>query len=521
MKTVLNLKSSEALKYFMETSNYCSLPLPLYFNFQTILDSVESIPEEELNKCIKNRTPSKFDGVNYSILISKNGKYSFRQLSVANPFLYCLLARTITKIDNWNLIMNKFKEFKNPKIEVSSMPVQKDKNDKNRAATTIRNWWESIEQRTIELSMEYKYMFITDITDCYSSIYTHTIEWAILGKKAAKANKNMGKNKKEGKENDKKDHDKSVGCLIDEYIRAMQYGQTNGIPQGSVLFDFIAEIVLGYADLELTKQLEKESIEKYKILRYRDDYRIFSNSKEEIEKIVLNLHKVLADLNFKMNPSKTLLTEDILEHAIKPDKLYRITHNYICKEIFTLQDELYNILLISKTYQNSGTICKLLSNIGVRIEKMNKIKGNIQVLIAILTEIIMKNPAVLPQAITCISRLIQVIAINNNKMDNTDNIINNIIYNIYNRLSSLPNIGYIQIWMQRLTYKYKILAKEYDEPLCKLVQNEEVKELWNLEWLEPSLRDKISLSSICDKEKRDSMSQTIKTEETVIFSDSY
>ena len=479
----------------MEASNYCSLPLPLYFNFQPILDSVESITEEELNKCVKECKGLKVDRVNYSILISKNGKYSFRQMSVANPFLYCLLARTITKIDNWKLIKDKFsREFENKRIEVSSIPVLKDKNDKNRAATTIRNWWESIEQRTIELSMEYKYMFITDITDCYSSIYTHTIEWAILGKKAAKENNKS----------------KSVGSLIDKYIRKMQYGQTNGIPQGSVLFDFIAEMVLGYADLVLAKHLEEQNIEEYKILRYRDDYRIFSNSKEEIEKIVLNLHKVLADLNFKMNPSKTLLTEDILEHAIKPDKLYRITHNYICKEIFTLQDELYNILLISKTYQNSGTICKLLSNIGVRIEKMNKIKGNIQVLIAILTEIIMKNPAVLPQAITCISSLIQ---------RTTKNKRNNIIDNIYNRLSSLPNIGYIQIWMQRLTYK--VLAKEYDEPLCKLVQDEEIKELWNLEWLEPSLRNKISLSSICDREKRDSMSPTIKTDETMIFSNSY
>ena len=519
MKTVLDLESSEALKYFMEASNYCSLPLPLYFNFQPILDSVESITEEELNKCVKECKGLKVDRVNYSILISKNGKYSFRQMSVANPFLYYLLARTITKIDNWKLIQDKFSnEFKNPKIEVSSIPVQKEKNDKNRVATTIRNWWESIEQRTIELSMEYKYMFITDITDCYSSIYTHTIEWAILGKESAKENRNT--DKRENKKNDK-ENNKSVGSQIDEYIRGMQYGQTNGIPQGSVLFDFIAEIVLGYADLELTKLLEKQNIKEYKILRYRDDYRIFSNSKEEVEKIVLNLHKVLAGLNFKMNPSKTLLTEDILEHAIKPDKLYRITHNYICKEIFTLQDELYNILLISKTYQNSGTICKLLSNIGVRIEKMNKIKGNIQVLIAILTEIIMKNPAVLPQAITCISSLIQVIAINNDKRNNTDNIINNIIDNIYNRLNLLPNIGYIQIWMQRLTYKVLDKKYEYDEPLCKLVQDEEIKELWNLEWLEPSLRNKISLSSICDRVKRDSMSPTIKTDETMIFSNSY
>lgn len=40
----------------------------------------------------------------------------------------------------------------------------------------------------------------------------------------------------------------------------MQYGQTNGIPQGSVLFDFIAEIVLGYADLLLYEDLQKKEL---------------------------------------------------------------------------------------------------------------------------------------------------------------------------------------------------------------------------------------------------------------------
>lgn len=64
----------------------------------------------------------------------------------------------------------------------------------------------------------------------------------------------------------------------------MQYKQTNGIPQGGVLFDFIAEMVLGYSDLLLYEELQRIGITDYKILRYRDDYRIFSNSKEELEK---------------------------------------------------------------------------------------------------------------------------------------------------------------------------------------------------------------------------------------------
>lgn len=84
----------------------------------------------------------------------------------------------------------------------------------------------------------------------------------------------------------------------------MQYGQTNGNPQGSVLFDFIAELVLGYVDSLLSKKLTDESITEYKIWRYRDDYRIFSNKKDEPEKIAFQLQTIFADLNFQLNAKK-------------------------------------------------------------------------------------------------------------------------------------------------------------------------------------------------------------------------
>ena len=86
--------------------------------------------------------------------------------------------------------------------------------------------WEQIVQKSLELSLEFSYIYHTDITDCYCSIYTHSIPWAIHSKKYAKKHKN-----------DKK----LVGNVIDNHIRAMSYGQTNGIPQGSVLCRFIVK----------------------------------------------------------------------------------------------------------------------------------------------------------------------------------------------------------------------------------------------------------------------------------------
>ncbi len=98
-------------------------------------------------------------------------------------------------------------------MPVVSLSEQKDK------AEQVSHWWHSVEQRSIELSLEYDYLIETDITDCYGAIYTHSIAWALHTKTTAK----------------QKRTDKSLlGNIIDAHIQDMRHGQTNGIPQGQV-----------------------------------------------------------------------------------------------------------------------------------------------------------------------------------------------------------------------------------------------------------------------------------------------
>ncbi len=304
--TVLDLSTTKALDYFMLSSNYSTIPFPKYIDFQPILDFVRvKIERRDWRVCLKDSSkfPSDYDNVSYRLLINKDGKYAYRPLQLVNPYLYYFLAREITKGQNWKFLKKRFTEFRNEKCEVVSIPMMKSSKDKSSSAASVRSWWENIEQRSIELSLEYKYIFITDITNCYPSIYTHSFSWALHGMQYAKEHRN----------------ERNLGKLIDEFIMGMQYGQTNGIPQGGVLFDFLAEIVLGYADMLLYEELQKDGIVDYKILRYRDDYRIFSNSKEEIEKILIKLQIVLTRLNFQINSSKTRLSEDIVESSVKED----------------------------------------------------------------------------------------------------------------------------------------------------------------------------------------------------------
>ena len=235
--------------------------------------------------------------MNHRLLSNKDGKYSWRPIELVHPALYVSLVNRITHPDNWKTICSLFQDFQEaPHITCLSLPVESltPQTDK---ATQITGWWKDVEQKSIELSLDYEILMRTDIVDCYSSIYTHSIAWAIHTKKEAK--------------NSREDQG-LIGNFIDTYIQCMSEGQTNGIPQGSVLMDFIAEMVLGYADRELEQRVEAQKVVDYRVLRYRDDYRIFVNTQKEGEVILKCLTEVMIALGLKLNPEKTSTNSEVI-----------------------------------------------------------------------------------------------------------------------------------------------------------------------------------------------------------------
>ena len=91
-------------------------------------------------------------------------------------------------------------------------------------------------------------------------------------------------------------------------------------PKESVLMDFIAEMVLGYADSKLSARILAEKIGEYQILRYRDDYRIFVNNPQDGERILKCLTEVMIDLGLKLKPEKTRASSEVISSSIKEDK---------------------------------------------------------------------------------------------------------------------------------------------------------------------------------------------------------
>lgn len=499
MKTILELTNVKAKKYFLESENYCNMQFPKYIDFKPILDYVQDIIGKRDLNSIKKSNPEKYDDVNYKIIVKKDSLYSYRSIQLINPYLYYLLVKEITTKRAWDEIKNRFIVLSVPNIEVASIPKVKDKKDKSHLSVSVSSWWESVEQRSLELALSYRYMFVTDIANCYASIYTHAVAWAMMDKNEAK---------------EKAQNRDLLGNKIDYYLRCMQYGQTNGITQGSVLSDFIAEIILAYTDKELSDKLNKENIKDYHIIRYRDDYRVYSNSKEEIERIAFYLQETLSEFNFHLNAKKTYLTEDIISNSIKPDKLnyifegpiYRESYKRIYTTLSSLQQEALFIHQFSKRYPNSGILLKLLNTFFKRLNTKIANCGNLDVLISIFTEVAFFSPKTYKVIIAIISKLISKIETSKQQQ---------IVSAIYEKFKRLPNIGEIQIWMQRISYNMSDI--KYDEGICRVVNKEGGVVLWNNEWVKDEYKKDFPQFKICTEWLNNEYTPIIEIDEVSLF----
>lgn len=358
-KNVLSLDAKDAMDFFLKSEQYHGFELPEYFVFDELLQNVkEIIGDLPYEKCLQDGiSPENLSDVNLDILLNKDGNYAVRPIILANPFLYYFLVREICNEQAWTLIKNLFEKFQVPHITSCALPIIPKGKESFHKSTTIINWWSSMEQRSIELSLEYRYMFVTDITNCYGSVNPQAFDWAFSLKNTQYENNN----------------EYPISKNIQKYLRAFQQGRNIGIPQGSAIFDFVGEIILGYSDILLHEAIKKAGITThYEIIRYRDDYRIFCNDKDVLEKISYSLQHVLDSLNFRMNSKKTMISDSVVIDAVKSDKLAYIYNTPIFNkkgcDFDSFEKHLLYILMFARQYPNSGSIKTMLSDIDKRME---------------------------------------------------------------------------------------------------------------------------------------------------------
>lgn len=543
---IIELSAKDALDSLMSNDFYCTTELPEYFDFSGVLKyAADSIGNKSLDECVNGDClPESVHGVNLDVITNKDGRYAVRPLTLANPFLYYMLARDICNENAWTRIKECFKLYAHEHITACAIPMVKvdDKLEPFKGATTILNWWNSMEQRSIELSLKYGYMFITDITNCFGQINPESIGWALARKDTPH----------ETAENSK------LASVIQRYLRAMQEGKNIGIPQGSALFSLIAEIILGYTDMLLAQEITKAKEEgtlpidlEYEILRYVDDYRIFCNDRDALEKISYLLQHILEKFNFRMNPSKTRTSSELITDTIKPDKAFYIFNTPIeSKQTYKddegherkergydfdgFQKHLLFIYEFSKRFPNSGQLVTQLEAFSKRVEeqlstktisyeevsinletgetvkekKTKEQKGhlweNISAMVAISVEIAANNLRAANNALKIASQLLSDMRPEDQQKKKE------IIGLIYKKLYRIPNSAFLQVWLQNITHTTDDWSNTevYDMPLCKVVAKQTVT-LWNNSWLIPEIASTFPQDSIVDRESLAKTGQVI------------
>ena len=557
-RNILTLNHDEAMDFFMKSEQYHGFELPEYFTFDEVLKYVrEKVGDTPYEECMRGSvSPESLSDVNLDILLNKDGRYAVRPIILANPFLYYFLVREVCCESNWQVIKDLFEKFNVPHITSCAIPVIPNEKEPFHKATTINNWWNSMEQRSIELSLEYRYMFVTDITNCYGSVNPQAFDWAFMLKGTSY----------------KKEDESVLAQNIQSYLRAFQQGRNIGIPQGSAIFDFVGEIILGYSDLLLHESLQAKAKEyeeqgktfpPYEIIRYRDDYRIFCSNKDALEDISYTLQQVLERLNFRMNSQKTKISESIVTDAVKSDKLAYIYNTPIFNkkgcDFDSFEKHLLYILMFARQYPDSGSLKTMLSDIDKRIEqwlnqeKTDKINdsskwedvnlddnpkedaekknifadlktykrsrhipgGSVRAMAAVCTQIALENVCCSHYALRVMSRLVESLKNEDEKWDIRDK--------VFGKLCNQPNSTYNQLWLQNITYQRdkKNGTSPYSMRLCKVAACEERVMLWNNNWLKPIMMDNMPLASVVDVEVLKKLTPVITFRETRTYNESY
>jgi hypothetical protein len=491
MKRLVDLSNEEARVHFLKGSSYFNGDFPQYISFEPILREVAKVLNGGYYNQYKSANPNDLSNVNYNFIANKDGKFAWRPLELIHPVIYVSLVNVICEQANWESIKTRLGEFEGGVVDCCSAPVMSVDHQTD-VAVQIRSWWQSVEQRSLTYSLEFSHLLHTDVTDCYGSLYTHSISWALHGLEEAKNNK--GKNS-------------LLGNKIDSHVQASRYGQTNGIAQGSVLMDFVAEIVLGYVDELINSEIgESKDI---RILRYRDDYRIFANGDERAEAVLKIVSDKLRSVGMKLGVSKTFSCRNVVEGSIKPDKLAGIELQDLgTANAKTIQKQLLRLHSFGQRFPNSGALRRLVSEFHTSISKQDETLDDLDVQVAIATDIAFVSPATFPAVAGILSHLISL-ARSDEKL--------HLWKKVRDKMARIPYNGYLEVWLQRVIKPKGVDIKfESDEPICQIV-NGGAPPLWECGWISnDALKKAMEVTKIVVADASET-EEVIRPEEVELF----
>lgn len=203
-----------------------------------------------------------------------------RNLALLNPLPFFRLSAKIVEEQErlFKLASPGFFCLSHPKIQRNSQ----------RAITTHEDWSSLPKARSLNRVAK-KFILRTDIARFYPSVYTHSLDWAITGKKRAKENFGPRVTR--------------LGARIDNLVQSAQGGQTRGLPIGPDTSLLLSHILLAPVD----KALKRRKV--HHGFRFMDDYELAFESRSEAEKALAILEEELGVFELELNSLKTRIVE--------------------------------------------------------------------------------------------------------------------------------------------------------------------------------------------------------------------
>lgn len=271
-----------------------------YFPEPNILPPSFKVHEHRLNSTLYNGNCSDLARRKLSPISYPKSLLTDRVFSIQDPRNYHDIVFYLHQ--EWDSVLDRLYPT-DTKIFSYSMPIPVDNNNQGevgslRSGRMIYEWIRMAESDLVIDATSYKYLAKTDITNFYSSVYTHSVAWALAGSR------------------EKAFEDKELshfGNKVDKLLQYSNDAKTNGIPVGSVLSDLIAEILLAWIDEKVSAELRNLN---FLAVRFKDDYRILCDSEDDAKKILSTISNELNKINLSLNEGKTKIFSI-------PDGLYR------------------------------------------------------------------------------------------------------------------------------------------------------------------------------------------------------
>lgn len=384
----IKLSQSKPSDFFEQIVRYGFFPehIPTCFITENFYKNLTVLEQQLLaNKLNAPTNPT-------TITLYKN-ELARRRLSIPNPEDF--LRFTIHLIENW-------KELKPFLVSDHSLSPVTDLNEHNiyltnefinssllRDAMQINSSFRENLRNCIQAALGRSYQLKVDIANCYDSIYTHSVTWAMCGKEKAKS---MLRNK------NTRDATYDMADKLDEYMRRQNDNQTAGIPVGPFTSRIFSEIILVAIDKELHKK-------NFVFRRYVDDYKFYFYSEVDAISSIPQIAQILGGFELSINSHKTEINR--FPYEMIPAMRWEIENIY-CKN-----KSVFDVLNLASQLYANGTKGAFKYALKFLKNKKPTQKDHLKELVSLLFGILFVEPA-------CSKYIIDYLAANLNENELTD-----------------------------------------------------------------------------------------------------